>query len=99
MTPDISCNCKQQLEKKVRGTAFNDNFLMTPRFDTLMVMKLLQKQCDENEYYTPFEDTNYDCSYLYNLCIIGLEVYTFKDMYEMISIVDEHSRHQEVIAQ
>ena len=88
---------EDKLEKKIRGSAFNDNFLITPRFDTIMMLKLLEKQCEEQKYYTPFEDTNYDMSYLYNICIIGMEVYTIKEMYEMISIVEEHSKHQEVL--
>lgn len=93
MSETITCNCKQKLEKKLRGTSFNDNFLMLPRFDIIMTLKLLEKQSEENEFYTPFEDTDYDMSYLYNICIIGLEVYTFKEMYEMIAIVEEHSKH------
>jgi hypothetical protein len=98
-TKKLECNCKQKLEKKIRGTAFNDNFLITTRFDTIMMLKLLEKQCEEQKYYTPFEDTNYDMSYLYNICIIGMEVYTIKEMYEMISIVEEHSKHQtEIVA-
>jgi len=88
-----TCKCKQDLEKRLRGTAFNDNFLITPRLDTVMILKLLEKQCKEQKYYTPFEGTNYDCSYLYNICIIGMEVYTIQEMYEMISIVEEHSHH------
>lgn len=89
----LSCNCKEQLEKKIKGTAFNDNFLIQNRFNMIMVLKLLEKQSQENEFYVPFEGTNYDCTHLYELAVIGLEVYTFKEMYEMIAIVEEHSKH------
>ena len=88
------CNCKEKLRKMLRGTGFNDNFLMLPEFDTVMVLKLIEKQCKENKYYIPFEGTNYDTTYIYECCVIGMEVYTIEEMYQMIEIKFNHRKHQ-----
>ena len=92
-TIQAKCPHYDKLKKKLRGTGFNDNWMIQPHpIDTVLLLRMLEKQSKENEFSVPFEGTNYDCTHRYNLLVIGLEVYTFKEMYEILEILIEHHK-------